>query len=143
MFSAYLFRCLLGLMLSVGLDAQTKETGKGSFFTNKVKPILCTHCIMCHNDDLKNGNVSFLHRSGLLAAGEHGAPIVPGKPEHSILIHVIRQDGDVTMPPGGKLPARDIATLTEWVKLGARWGGGSASCANSPSGKGRTSERWQ
>jgi hypothetical protein len=101
------------------------------FFENKVKPILCEHCIMCHNDDLKNGNVSFLHREGLVAKGTKRATIFPGKPEQSILIQVIRQEGDVTMPPGSKLRAQDIGTLTKWVRLGAPWGSKPVSCGKS------------
>ncbi|MDQ2840066.1 MAG: hypothetical protein M3Y72_03310 [Acidobacteriota bacterium] len=119
------------MAFSAQINAQGKEPRHNLFFENKVKPILCEHCIMCHNDDLKNGNVSFLHREGLVAARAKGATIVPGKPKGSILIHVIRQDGDVTMPPGSKLPVQDIVTLTKWVRLGAPWGGKLVSCGNS------------
>jgi len=108
--------------------AQTKKAAQPAFFDNKVKPILCDRCIMCHNDNLKNGNVSFLHRDGLLAAGPHGTPIVPGKPEESVLIRVVRHDGDVTMPPGSKLPAQNVNTLIEWIRRGAPWQDGPLSC---------------
>ncbi len=118
------------MAFSAQMHAQGKEPRHSWFFESEVKPILCEHCIMCHNDGLKNGNVSFLHREGLVAVRKNGATIVPGKPEQSILIHVIRQDGDVTMPPGSKLPVQDIDTLTKWVRLGAPWGSKPVSCGN-------------
>lgn len=61
-------------------------------------------------------------REGLLKGGSHGPTIRPGKPEASLLIHAVRQDGELKMPPGAKLPAADIATLTEWIRRGAAWG---------------------
>jgi len=120
---------LLGL-LTLLFAFNARGAQRSSFFDDKVKPILCERCVMCHNDTLKNGEVSFLHRHGLIAPGPHGAAIVPGKPGESILIHVIRQDGDVTMPPGGRLPVQDIGILTEWVRRGAPWGDKSLSCVN-------------
>jgi len=115
--------------LSAQVNAQDKARAGALFFENKVKPILCGRCIICHNDDLKNGNVSFLHRDGLVNAGARAAVIVPARPEQSILIHVIRRNGDVMMPPGSKLPVQDIDILTAWVKRGAPWGREPASCA--------------
>jgi hypothetical protein len=61
-------------------------------------------------------------RDGLIKGGVHGPTIRPGKPEASLLIHAIRQDGELKMPPGPKLPDEDIATITEWVAQGAVWG---------------------
>ena len=47
--------------------------------------------------------------------------MLPGKPDESPLIAAIRYDGDVQMPPKGKLKDAEIAALTEWVKQGAIW----------------------
>jgi hypothetical protein len=71
---------------------------------------------------LKGSGLSFLGRESLLKGGARGPAVVPGKPEQSWLIHAIRQDLDIKMPPGEPLPAADIATLTEWVRQGAPWG---------------------
>ena len=46
---------------------------------------------------------------------------MPGKPEKSLLLLAItnkRPDGGDVMPPTGALPAKDIETLTKWVKAG-------------------------
>src|SRR4029079_7382980 len=85
------------------------------FFDGRVEPILSRRCLGCHNDQLNDGGVSFMGRDGLIKGGVHGPTIRPGKPEASLLIHAIRQDGELKMPPGPKLPEEDIATITEWV----------------------------
>ena len=92
------------------------------FFDRRIEPILRTHCLGCHNDKLKDGGISFTDRDGLQQGGGRGPAIVPGNPDASILIQAVRQDGALTMPPGGKLSAKDIGMLTKWIKRGAPWG---------------------
>jgi len=92
------------------------------FFDRQVAPVLRAHCVGCHNDTLKDGGLSFTRRDNLLQGGTRGPAIVPGYPAASLLIQAVRQDGALTMPPGGKLSAKDIAALTKWIKRGARWG---------------------
>ena len=57
----------------------------------------------------------------MLKGGDGGPVVVPGKPDESPLIEAIRYEGDVQMPPKGKLKDDEIAALTEWVKRGAPW----------------------
>ncbi len=112
------FRVLLALAGFLGLaSAQNAQ-----FFDDRVAPILRNRCLGCHNEELKDSGVSFLGRDGLLKGGKRGPTIVPGKPNESLLIQSVRQDGELKMPPGAKLSAEDIATLTEWVARGAQWG---------------------
>jgi hypothetical protein len=92
------------------------------FFDTRVAPILTKRCLGCHNEELKNGNISFLDRGSLLISGARGPAIVPGKPEASILLDTLRHDGEIQMPPGPKLPSKEIAILTEWIRRGALWG---------------------
>jgi uncharacterized protein DUF1549/uncharacterized protein DUF1553 len=47
--------------------------------------------------------------------------VVKGDPEKSRLIQVVRYQGDIRMPPTGKLTELEIADLTNWVKSGAPW----------------------
>ena len=43
----------------------------------------------------------------------------------SLLIEAIGYQGDIRMPPAGKLRDDQIAALTNWIKSGAPWPGGS------------------
>lgn len=92
------------------------------FFDKRVAPILERRCLMCHNKELNNGGISFQDRESVLKGGSHGPGVVPSNPEASYLIRTLQHNGDVRMPPGIKLSARDIRVLTEWVRRGAPWG---------------------
>ena len=103
-------------------QAQGASVKAARFFDRRVAPILTRRCLGCHNQELKDGGVSFLDRDSLLKGGSRGPAIVPGDPERSVLIRAIRHNSEPKMPPGPKLAAKDIDTLTEWVRLGAPWG---------------------
>jgi hypothetical protein len=92
------------------------------FFESKIRPILTEHCYKCHSKDEKvKGGLLLDSREAVLAGGNTGAAIVPGKPDQSLLIQAIRyKDEDLQMPPKGeKLTDAQIADLTEWVRRGA------------------------
>ncbi len=42
--------------------------------------------------------------------------LVAGKPDESLLVEAIRYDGEIQMPPKGKLADSEIAELTQWVQ---------------------------
>jgi hypothetical protein len=92
------------------------------FFDKRVAPVLTKRCLGCHNQQLNNGGISFLDRDSLLKGGSLGPAIVPGRPEQSVMVDVLRHDGQIQMPPGPKLPSKEIAILTDWIRRGAVWG---------------------
>ena len=65
---------------------------------------------------------SLLDRASLLKGGPHGPAIVPGNPRASMLLIALRHEGQLQMPPGPKLPSKEIAILTRWIERGAVWG---------------------
>src|SRR4051794_12521198 len=93
------------------------------FFETKVRPVLADRCYKCHSIEAgKNkGGLVLDSRDGWLKGGENGPEIVPGDPGKSRLIKAIGYtDPDLQMPPKGeKLAAKEVAALTEWVKMGA------------------------
>src|SRR5205823_8953802 len=92
------------------------------FFEKRVRPVLAARCYECHGPKSKaRGGLRVDSRAALLRGGDHGPAIVPGKPEQSFLLRVLRHDADIKMPPKEKLPARAIADLAAWVKQGAPW----------------------
>lgn len=113
---------MLVWVVGIAAAASAAEKSAAQFFDRRVEPVLRKRCLGCHNEELKNGNISFLNRDSLLKGGSRGPAVVPGKPEASILILSLRHNGELRMPPGEKLPAQQIAILTEWVSRGAAWG---------------------
>ena len=116
---------LLALPIAVAAAGDDKES---AFFREKVRPILAERCFKCHSheaDKIKGGLV-LDSRDALLTGGDTGPAIVSGDPEKSLLIKAVRYtDADLKMPPNKgnekKLDDAAIATLVEWVKLGAPW----------------------
>src|SRR5882724_3834786 len=92
------------------------------FYESRVQPILSENCYQCHSHQAEKIKGSFVldTREGLLKGGETGPAIVPGEPEESLLIKAVRHtDEDLQMPPKKTLPAEQIATLVELIKMGA------------------------
>ena len=112
--------CLLAAVASA--SAQEASSKDVRFFDRRVAPIFQRRCIACHNQELKDGGISFFDRASLLKGGSRGPAVVPGEPERSVLIRAIRHNSDPQMPPGPKLPDKDISTLTDWIRRGAPWG---------------------
>ncbi len=94
------------------------------FFEKKIRPVLTEHCYSCHSADAAakkklKGGLALDSRAALLVGGDSGKVIVPGKPAESMLFKSIRYDGELKMPPKGKLPDAVIADLEKWIKDGA------------------------
>jgi len=121
-----LVRSLLLTSLSMTVPVRAAEEVS---FNRDIRPIFTRSCITCHGGIKEGGGISLVYREKALGKGESGKPaIVPGKPELSELIHRINSnDNDEIMPKpkkgehGEKLPAAEIAKLTEWVRQGAKW----------------------
>ena len=89
-----------------------------SFFAKEVRPILQNNCALCHDSSKHTSGFSVESRESVLAGGNRGPAAEPGKPEQSRLIQAIRFNGELKMPPTGKLADKDIAVLERWVDLG-------------------------
>lgn len=93
------------------------------FYTEHVQPILQTNCYRCHAGLNHRGGLQLDTRAGMMRGGKDGAVIVPGHPEQSLLVTLIRHEGPSAdpkpMPPKSKLSDADIATITEWIRAGA------------------------
>lgn len=95
-------------------------------FERDIAPILEENCWYCHGEDEQESGLRLDFRPRMLRGGDSGQPaVVPGQPQKSYLVEVINHvDPDMAMPPEeAKLPARQIALLTEWIRQGAVWPG--------------------
>lgn len=93
------------------------------FYTDHVQPILQANCYRCHAGLNHRGGLQLDTREGLMHGGKDGTVVVPGHPEQSLLVSLIRHEGPAAdpkpMPPKSKLSDADIATITEWIRGGA------------------------
>ena len=114
------YAAILFIVPAVLVAAPPANTEGNDLFENKVRPVLAENCYVCHTN-VQSGGLRLDSREGLLKGGTSGPALVPGDPEKSLLIQAVRQVGDLKMPKGGKLKPPEIASLVEWVKLGAPW----------------------
>jgi cytochrome c553 len=92
-----------------------------AFFEKNVRPVLVDNCVSCHGPKKQRGGLRLDSRAGALKGGDSGPAVVPGQPGRSPLIKAVRHEGELAMPPKGKLSAKAQADLVAWVQLGAPW----------------------
>src|SRR5690349_3139475 len=110
------------LILFAGVAAAADN---GEFFETRVRPVFAKNCYACHTASMMGG-LRLDSADAAQKGGKSGPPIVPGKPDESLLIQAIRQThARIKMPPSGKLADQEIADITEWVKAGAVWPAGA------------------
>jgi len=98
----------------------------GEFFEMKVRPVLANKCYGCHTE-AKSGGLQLDSREHVLKGGNSGPATVPGDPDHSLIIQVLRHTHPrIKMPPGGQLPDDEINNIATWIKAGATWPAGPA-----------------
>ena len=110
------FAAILFVLLPRMAPAQDAE-----FFEKKIRPVLVEHCFECHSGDEHESGLRVDSLAALLAGGERGPALVPGKPNEGTFLPAVRHDDTLQMPPNKKLPQAVIADLTRWVQEGALW----------------------
>lgn len=93
------------------------------FFEKEVRPLLVKRCYECHAGAKSMGGLRLTSRAEILKGGASGPAAVPGKPRDSLLVEAIEHAGGMEMPPKGKIPDREIATLSRWIEWGLPWPG--------------------
>ena len=91
------------------------------FFEKEVQPILKSRCLKCHGGEEKiRSGFRMTSRGAILRGGELGAAISLTDPDSSAFLKAIRYE-ELEMPPSGRLPAAEVATLTRWVREKMPW----------------------
>ncbi len=96
-------------------------------YARDIRPILSANCFQCHGADEKTreADLRLDDPKPATAKREHGAAIVRGSPQQSMLIaRITSHDADQVMPPpasGKSLKPRQIDLLRKWIEQGAEY----------------------
>ncbi len=109
----------------IGRDGRSAEAPAATpeqirFFETQVRPVFAESCNGCHGATKVKAGLRLDSRAAIMAGGDSGPSVVPSDPEQSPLLAAIRYEGP-EMPPKGKLPAKQVEAITQWVKMGAPW----------------------
>jgi cytochrome c len=112
-----------GLIAGAGM-ASAQDAGSVKFYNEKVVPVFQANCYRCHGGLNHRGGLTMDTKAGIMKGGHDGVVLVPGHPESSLLVKLIRHEGPaddpMPMPPNKpKLSDADIAVVEQWVKAGA------------------------
>ena len=91
------------------------------FFESNIRPVLADNCFKCHGPAKQRGGLRLDTRGDALTGGDNGKAVVPGDVENSLLLQAVTHsnpDLKPMPPPPAKLSPKQIADLTQWVKMG-------------------------
>ena len=113
---------VLSLSSSIPIAAQTADSP--AFYAQRVRPILLRNCGKCHFNMNHKGGLAMDNKALLMKGGRDGAVIVPGNPDKSLLVRLMKHQGPPNspkpMPPKApKMSDGDIAIVEQWIKAGA------------------------
>lgn len=110
-------------LLTLIVFSQKSFCAEPIHFRRDVAPILQRHCLTCHNQLNRMGELSLHSAEALLKGGENGEAIEPGDPESSYLLDLITEsDGTAEMPKDNPpLTEKEVSTIRQWIAEGAAW----------------------
>jgi hypothetical protein len=106
------------------IPTAVRADDKADFFESKIRPVLVEQCQSCHSAEAEKknklkGGLLLDTKEGWAKGGDSGPAIVPGKPKDSLLLKTMHYDGDIQMPPKGKLAANVLKDFEKWIADGA------------------------
>lgn len=91
-------------------------------FSEDIQPILNDYCVKCHQPKDDHGELRLHDYEGLMAGSAKGPVVVPGRPEKSILVKVMKWETSPSLRMPFHLepltPNR-IQNIEKWISLGA------------------------
>ena len=127
------FAIVLAAMISVGSGVQGPGDNGGPkaadtvavSFKNDILPVFKHYCLPCHTEANMNPSELYLDTyANVIKGGMHGPPVVPGKPDSSLLIRKIGASppfgNPMPMKLAGRFPDDQLQLLRAWIRQGAR-----------------------
>ena len=87
-------------------------------FESHIAPLLETRCLRCHGEGKQEAGLNVRRRSTLLAGGDSGASLVPGKPDESIVLFRMNSlDPEIKMPelPNRVIDKAGVELIRQWI----------------------------
>lgn len=109
-------------------DGKSGTEPKTVSFTHDVKPVLEAKCLACHSGDSAPWGFRLESKAFAFAKGLSGARIVPGSPEHSLIVQLATVHHRYAAMPLRGVPLTQVEseTLRRWISEGADWPDGRA-----------------
>jgi mono/diheme cytochrome c family protein len=106
--------CVVLLIASSAILAQTSPKNGEATFATGVLPIFQASCIPCHGPAVKMKGLDLSTFAGVMKGAESGEVVTAGAPQESRLYELIEKGA---MPKGGKsLPADQMAVIRSWIQ---------------------------
>ena len=113
----------LGQLGTTKVYAQANAPGQPVSFIRDIAPIFRENCFGCHGSKNPKGKLDMTKLETLRKGGTKEDPIVPGKPDESHLVDVLKAEDASRMPPkdtGAPLASAKIALVERWIAEGAK-----------------------
>lgn len=118
---------------SLGSSFAQLKSGPVVSYAKEIAPVIGKYCLPCHAEESRNSSELHMDTYALMMeGGKHGKPVVPGKPDESILVQKLLPEppfGD-TMPiqkrrrkageEAKKVTPEEIKRITTWIEQGAK-----------------------
>jgi hypothetical protein len=110
----YLF---VSTALVASLSAATPD------YVAEIKPLLKNQCVKCHGASTQKGGLRLDTAAGALKGGEHGAAVVPGDADRSLLAALVAGTHDeIARMPYKRVPldSAQVDLIRAWIDAGAQ-----------------------
>ncbi len=115
-------------------------------FTKDIAPLLVRLCIRCHSGETPRSGLSLTSFADMMAGGESGPVIIPGKREESRLFRLVGGLENPRMPQGrARITRKNYEDLVTWFNEGNVFDGDDANAPLTsyvPSAEQRAAERF-
>ncbi len=115
------FAFLSLLLATATASIHAQDPSSPDFFESRIRPILVEHCIGCHGESQQEAGLRLDSGERFRQGSDSGLIFDSNLPDDSLILHAIRYEDDIRMPPDGRLPDEQIRAIEQWVEAGALW----------------------
>ena len=98
------------------------KIAEGPSYSQDIQPVFEQNCVSCHGEENAENGLKLDSYEHTMAGTRFGAVVIPGWPEASTLVYVLRRPAsqEIAMPhQGKKLTPNRIKNIMYWIESGA------------------------